>query len=376
MRQVMTTLTLLAVGVLQAASLGAAAVARIERPVLLSKPTVHDFGVGEDSYFVLRLTVSTTGTVTDVEVSERGYASKEFIDSAIQYVKGYRFKPGMRDGVPEVQYLHQPFTFSTGNHPAIGPKFVRESRKVAELIESGDLAGGNFHAEWMLSEVVRTRYEHLALQGTLAQTHAKIGNYGHAIEALRSATRRTRPAPPFVLHGKAPRNSADNYYLSDRDYIADLLKLKLRLANLLGYALEGSKAFQELDGLVKLKPDDPSAQIAARLAKNLEGQADLVGVVKLNDAGGWRHELYRRSFTLDKVEGVVKEIRLSCAEESRQLEYKQGLDWIVPAGWTDCFVHISGESGTNLSIVEFGQGTPSPGGGTSDSVSPPAPGQG
>lgn len=317
MRKGVTMLTLLVLGALQAGSIGAAGVTRVEKPVLLSRPDYHNFGFGEDCYFVLRLTVSTTGSVTEVEVFERGFASKEFIDSAIRYVKGYRFKPGTRDGVPEVQYLLQPFTFSTGTHPAIGPRFVRESRKVAELIESGDLAGGNFHAEWMLSEVVRTRYEQLVLQGTLAQTHARIGNYGRAIEALRSATRRTKPAPEFVLHGKTPRNSAENYYLSDRNYIADLLELKLRLAARLGFALEGLKAFRELDGLVKIKPDDPRAQIAARLAADLDGQADLVGNVKLSESGGWRHELHRRSFTLDQVEGVVTEIMLSCAEDAR-----------------------------------------------------------
>lgn len=359
-----TRLTLLAMVALQAVAVGAAGVTRIERPVLLSRPTIENFGVGEDCYFVLRLTVSTAGTVVDVQVFDRGFASQEFIDSAIRYVKGYRFKPGTRDGVPVEQYLLQPFTFSTGRHPAIGPQFVRESRKVAELIESGDLAGGNFHAEWMLSEVVRTRYESLALQGALAQTHARVGNYSRAIEAVRSATRRTKPAPEFALHGKTPRNSPENYVLSDRDYIADLLELKLRLAVRLGLALEGLMAFQELEGLVKIKPDDQRAQIAARLAANLEGNSDLVGIVKLNEGGGWRHELFRRSFTLGQVQGAVKEISLDCAEESRLLEYGKGLDWTVPAGWTDCSISISGDPGTSLSIVEFAQsraaGSPPP----------------
>lgn len=361
MRKGVTKLTLLLLTALQAGSIGAAGVTRIEKPVLLSRPDYQNFGVGEDCYFVLRLTVSTTGRVTEVEVFERGFASQEFIDSAIRYVKGYRFKPGTRDGVPEVHYLLQTFSFSTGSHPAISPRFVRESRKVAELVESGDLAGGNFHAEWMLSEVVRTRSEQLVLQGTLAQIHARIGNYGRAIEALRSATRRTTPAPEFVLHGKTPRNNAANYYLSDRNYIADLLELKLRLAARLGFALEGLKAFRELDGLVKIKPDDPRAQIAARLAANLGGEADLVGTVKLSESGGWRHELYRRSFTLDQVDGVVTEIWLTCAGESRLLEYEQGLDWIVPTGWSNCAIYISGEPETNLRVVEFARERPAAG---------------
>jgi hypothetical protein len=355
MRISVTRLTLLALVALQSVAVGAAGVTRIEKPVLLSRPVMGSFGVGEDCYFVLRLKVSTSGTVVDVQVFDRGFASRQFIDSAIRYVKAYRFKPGTRDGVPVEQYMLQPFTFSTGSHPAIGPQFVRESRKVAELIESGDLAGGNFHAEWMLSEVVRTRYESLALQGTLAQTHARIGNYSRAIEALRVATRRAKPAPAFVLHGKAPRNNPGNYVLSDRDYIADLLELKLRLAAQLGLALEGLMAFRELEGLVKIKPDDPRAQIAARLAAKLEGDSDLVGIVKLNEEGGWRHRLFRRSFTLDQVQGAVKEIDVDCAEESRLLEYGTGLDWTVPTGWTDCSISIIGDPGTSLSIVEFAQ---------------------
>jgi TonB family protein len=361
MRKGVTKLTLLLLSALQAGSIGAAGVTRVENPVLLSKPDYHDFGVGEDCYFVLRLTVSNNGSVTEVEVLERGFGSKEFIDSAIRYVKGYRFKPGTRDGVPVEQYVRQTFFFKSGTHPAISPQFVRESRKVAELIGSGDLAGGKFHAEWMLSEVVRTRYEQLTLQGTLAQTHARIGDYGRAIEALRSATLRTKPAPEFELHGKTPRNSAADYVLSDRNYIADLLELKLRLAARQGFALEGLKAFRELDGLVKIKRDDPRAQIAARLAASLDGQADLVGIVQLSESGSWKHELYRRSFTLDQVDGVVKEIRLSCTEESRVLEYGQGLDWTVPKGWSNCVIFISGEPETHLRIVEFAQERPAAG---------------
>jgi TonB family protein len=334
------------------------AVIRFERAALLSRPAWPNFGAGEDSYFKLRLVISPSGSVTSVEVADRGFASQAFIDTAIQYVKGYKFRPAMRDGVPVEQRVVQPFSFSTGKHPAIGPRFQAESKKVADLIKSGDLEGGNFHAEWMLSEVVRTRYEHLALKGTLGQTLASMGEFHRAIDALRAATPRTNPAPAFALHEKVPKNSPDNYLLRDAQYVAGLLDLKMRLAAAEGFVREALQAYYELAGLVRMKPDDPRAVVAEKLATILRGDGPLVGHVKLGDRGGWVHELYRRSFTLDQVQGKVDEIMLNCRDEHRVLQYMAGQEWAVPESWSDCTIDIKGEPGVSLRIVEFANTRP------------------
>ncbi|MET0281500.1 MAG: energy transducer TonB [Steroidobacteraceae bacterium] len=307
----------------------------------------------QDFYFILAFTIGKDGRVSDVEVATRGFASKAVLESAIRYVKSYVFKPPTRDGKPYEMKVRQPFTVSLKGGQGISPEFVKEARKVEALIKAGDYAGGDFHAQWMLSEVVRTRSEYAALQGTLAVTYAGSGKVSQAMSALRAATQRIKPSPELVLRQSVPPNAVDNYLIQDAKYISNLLELKMRLGIQQGMVLDALRAYYELAGFRSFPPDDPYVRVANELTAHLEGTAPLVAKVELNEYGRWVQELFRRDFTLERVQGVVKGIEINCEDQFRFLEYGEDMKWAVPDSWEKCAIVVEGEPGTRLHIVEL-----------------------
>jgi hypothetical protein len=336
----------------------APAVVRTEPAVLVSKPVTPWSPDSENScYFVLRIKVDATGAVSDVQVAERGFANRKQIASAISFVQRYKFKAASRNGVAVETELLQAFSISASDS-RVSPEVKEESRRVVDLIAAGDIAGAIHHAEYMLSDVVRSSWDYLGLQGTIGQAYASAGNNALAISALRRATRRSKAAPKFELEAVIPKNDAANYAFNNKNYILSLLDLKFRLAAKQGYFLEALHAFRDLSGLAPMSSSDPRVALARVLTQSLKSDDELIGSVTLvpgsyDDKGAWSHMLYRRSFTFDKVQGQISKLELSCDGESRELTYGEGLEWSVPANWEDCSVGIEGQAGTTLQVVEF-----------------------
>jgi hypothetical protein len=333
-------------------------VIRTEGPRLISAPDGDWIRKQTtDFYFILQFKVDVAGRATDVSVLDRGFATKDQIRAATEHVEGYRFKPGTRDGQPVATTLRQTFALSHGKS-MVSPQFREESRKVVGLINAGDHAGARHHAEWMLSEVVRSPDEYLGLQGTLAQAFASAGDLPSAMMAVRSATARAKAAPKLVLGAPIPRNVGANYQFNNSSYIANLLDLRLRLAVQQGFFTEALLAYRDLAGLIPVKPDSPMIPLAAQLTAALQADAPLVAKVELvrraaDLPSGWGHILWRRQFSLDGVQGRVTSMDLTCGDQTRELVYEEGVEWSVPESWEDCSVYIHGDEGTELRIVEF-----------------------
>lgn len=67
----------------------------------------------------------------------------------------------------------------------------------------------------------------------------------------------------------------------------------------------------------------------------------------------WRHILSHSTFALAHVFGEIEDIQLECRENSRQLNFENGAEWSVPAGWKPCSVVIEAGRGTTFSLYEF-----------------------
>ena len=310
----------------------------------------------------LRVQVSPQGRVSDsVLIEDRGFHNPDFVLAARNAAKALRFTPATLDGKPVEQYFILPVAFSLGKAAGspskwvtgITPEFRAEAMKVDDLIKKGDYAGADFHAQWMLKEKVHYGYELAVLNATLAETHASLGDDFKALKYAEEATQRTTAdSAKFDLHQPVPVNH-DYYYLLPKAVVANLLELRMQVATRDGMLKRALQAYYELAGLVEMKPDDPRARNAALLMTRLEGNAPLTVRGALDEDGWWSHELYRRHFTLEKVQGNVLELSLKCGSKYQALPYAPAEEWTVPTDWEDCVVWVGAEAGIKFLLIEL-----------------------
>ncbi|MEJ0099441.1 MAG: hypothetical protein WDO12_06750 [Pseudomonadota bacterium] len=200
-------------------------------------------------------------------------------------------------------------------------------------MKSGDYAGADFHAQWMMKEKVRHGYEFAVLKLTLAQTHASLGHDHEALAYAEEATQRTSmKIAEFSLHQAIPPNSPGNYMLP-KDLVVDLLDLRMRLAARNGMPRKALMAYYELAGLETMALDDPRIAQAAEFTARLESDEPLAANIVLLKRG-WGHALSRHRFTLEHMSGSIDSITLKCGDTSRSLPYVPGEEWAVPDVFT------------------------------------------
>jgi TonB family protein len=309
--------------------------------------------VDREAYVILSFTVGVDGKATDIETVLGGFYQERFVKAARNVVSRATFEPATRNGVPAAVRAQMPFRFKVTDKPGVTPEFAAEIAKVVALAKKNDFAGAHFHAQWMLSEKVRLNYEFAALEATLAQTYANVGEDHSALRVVREATRRSgQDMEEYQPGGRIPPNSIERYALP-APLTASLLGLQFRLAGRNGLYLDALRAYAQLKGLNALPDGDPINDAAGQIIAAVQSGQTLIGKVKLDEDATWEHRPWRRTFTLTEVAGTVRQIHLRCADATRLLPYQPDVEWTLPAQWKDCSIGIDGAPGTTFKIVEF-----------------------
>jgi TonB family protein len=326
-------------------------------PAKLLSPVVPEWP-GEDNreaVVIVQYDVLANGKVDNIRVADGGFYEKRFVNAAIGAVKQMKFEPKRIDGkAVDSLGMTKLFRFTLGMKRGVTQEFLYELDKVGKLLDKKDYAGANFHAEWMLSGVVKLNYEYALLQAQLAETYARVGRIHDAIVKAWRATARSTPLPEyFQVQASIPPNKAANYLLP-QDTIVNLLELRMKLLARQGLYLEALQSYYELAGLIELKPDDLRTVLAKRMTSAIQGPTTMRGIIEIGDEKGWRHFLSRRSFALDKVKGTIGMVGLRCsARAPTYLEYKTGEIWKTPAEWGACSATVEADPGTTFEFVEF-----------------------
>lgn len=310
-----------------------------------------------EALVVLDFTINPDGTASDISLVDIGFHEKRFVDAATKALRNGRFTPRTVNGVPEASRNRIPFRFAViGQEKGVTPDFMREVVKVSKLINDKDFAGAHFHAKWMLSEKVNLLFEYAALQATLANTYARVGEKHAALTAARAATvRTTSEVAEFTPGAPIAANSPENYLLN-KELVEQLLQLRMVLADSLGFSVDALDAYSQLAGLREMRIDDPLAEAATQLTKAILGNRPLVANAKLDEQGEWAHQSYRPSVAVRNVSaGAMKEARILCKGSIRTLEYIKGEVWPLPMPPTGCSLLFVGDPGTTFQIVELAQ---------------------
>lgn len=67
----------------------------------------------------------------------------------------------------------------------------------------------------------------------------------------------------------------------------------------------------------------------------------------------WSHPLARRTFTIGDVSGEIRKLRVDCDQGRAPIEYRMGVDWTLPAGWSACKLRVDAKRDTTFVLYEF-----------------------
>jgi hypothetical protein len=310
-------------------------------------------GIDREALVFVRYTVSPKGKVTEAEpILDKGFYDRNFLAAATKVVRSMRFAPSKLDGKPVEFTAVMPVKYGMSGVGGLGRAFRNEWSRVESLFKQGDYLGADHHAEAMLRDTVKNHMEFAALKVALATTHSALGQDDLALRFAEDATMRNLPnTEPFALHGPLPPNKAANYTVTG-DVLKSMLEMRMRLNTRHGMLVEARQAYDELAGLEAISPDDPRALVAAQITEKLAGNDPLGADGKIWDEKPWHHVLIRNHFWLDKVEGEMDSVLLTCGSKQQKLDYVPGEEWSVPQGWRDCSVAVAAEPGSTFRFVE------------------------
>ncbi|MCP5145741.1 MAG: hypothetical protein H6978_13110 [Gammaproteobacteria bacterium] len=85
-----------------------------------------------------------------------------------------------------------------------------------------------------------------------------------------------------------------------------------------------------------------------------DGNATLKTVGEVSEHGYWVHDLMRRSFTIEDVQGQLELLDVRCERRTGRFnDIPVGKTFNVPVSWGDCSVYIKGSPETTLSFYEL-----------------------
>jgi hypothetical protein len=67
----------------------------------------------------------------------------------------------------------------------------------------------------------------------------------------------------------------------------------------------------------------------------------------------WTQALTRRTFTLARVYGEIREVDLACENRDARLQYEIGMEWTIPDTWGSCTLTVDAARDTTFALYEF-----------------------
>lgn len=306
-----------------------------------------------DTYLQIELTVSETGQVSNVELGDGAFADPGVIKRALSASRDVRFEPATIDGKPVVSrqeamyYANRPFD------QAFGKNFAKNLDELVASFNSGDVAKGREIARRMLSRVVKTRFEYVALQGAIGKGELKNGNALPGIRALRDATAAAElpwsiAAPrAYPVSGPAEMQAL----IQEKSYLMELLEQLMRATAQQGFLSESRATYYRLARLAEMQPEDSRSAFLRSVEVSMRRLRPVESRIVLDEVGTWKHYLFRKVFSVQQVQGTAAGVELDCGKGLMVLALPIE-EAIVPEADVNCRLRIKGAAGDTLMVTE------------------------
>jgi TonB family protein len=292
---------------------------------------------GTESYVVIRLTSAADGSVQD-PVVERLIGPSKFADTALEFVKTWRYQPATVNGkavarlnwMVQVQYLFNP--------PVLGArqKVYDAYRAAQELIDANKFDEANAVLLPILSLEDLNFYERCMVSLLLARSYLASQDYLTAREYIINAT------------------LDDGLFLS-KPGLVSAVRLRIRLDALTGQYADAFEWFDKLKKHATLDADDSDAKLVGILHARLDDPRPIAvsGVIPVTEyLPIWTHTLLRRHFAFSALTGKLDRFELLCDQQKIASPITTAAEWHVPQDWSNCSLDVFGEAGAKFRVVE------------------------
>ena len=344
-KTIIKTLTALAVcASLQALAQQPAAPVVLVKPVPQSQEGLFMPGFGNEGVITARYTVKADGSTADIEIL--GGFTNPFYDNAIkEAIATWKFTPGTVDGEAR-DFFNQEQTFSrrVSEQLAISEAVQKEIEPIRVAINAKDYATARDTINRLLASEVHSVLDYALMNDMLATVELGLDDPFAALEANKRATQ------------SAVNMEGVRQYMLTPELLQSSLKRQLVLAATVRQQGEVLRTWQELDALFDLPADDPVMQWVDTARQQVAAPDQLTQLGKIVADKHFVHVPSHRIFTVADVrEGSLDKVVAHCERRTLELDYQEGVDWTLPAGFGDCKLDIQGDIGTLFTVYEFAQ---------------------
>jgi len=316
--------------------------AKLERAPLPVYPATME-ARGQEGWVTLSFVVDADGRVID-PIVEDSSGQPEFERAALKAAARQRYTPATVDGTPVEQCATQVlYRFAIPGMQSGARKEFRERFIEAQKhIDSGDRDTATRILEEMLEACSLNNYESTRLHLLRYDLCEKYGELDCMLESIRRA------------------ESGDGAYMEP-----DLYREVLQATAAVEIKAELYRdALTTIEKRNKLKPplpdNHPLRLAAAEILDQMNSDKNLVFSGKIGfrtgcDVGApnWRHQLLRREFSVDAVQGKLDKLEIRCDWRRTTDVISPDKAWKVPANWGNCQVFVFGDSDATLRLVEY-----------------------
>ncbi len=301
------------------------------------KPPTYPFAQrrkGNEGWVSLNFMVDPDGVPYDITVNDSS-GEPAFERAAVLAAKDFRYEPAVFNGKAIDAGANASVTFQLSGESGARSIFVRRYKRYSRLLGDGDEAAAADTLE-SLGELNRNLYEEAYYQLVLSQKYQQEGNFDAEYQALKRAG--------FI--------DKDRGYLPDDALTSVLLRkmdLELKLNKLV-------QAHMTIRNLQKRELDPELHTQLDEVAAAIRSVATADGVVKSNGRirhdNLYVHELIKRTFGLEEIDGDVAEARLHCNKGSVGFVYREEMQYTVNEDWDNCTLFLIGNPDTTFVLVE------------------------
>lgn len=302
--------------------------------------------LGKEGWVDLSFVIRADGTVGD-PVVEDSSGIPELEKAALKAVARSRYSPATVGGKPVEQCAAtMRYQFVIRNLPRGARRaFIAEFERAQAALKAGDLATARAVADELAERHTTNLYEGARSWVLEAQLRDAGGDKPGAMEAIERALSYGEKQLEPVLYRELLVRA---FWLAvELQRWSRALVMEQRLV-----ASAGPDGGAPADGKVVQAAAEVRAAIAGDRVLGFPGT---IGYRSGCAEGrpNWQHELLRREFAFDSVDGKVDDFELRCDWRRIRGSVNTEQAWKVPENWGWCQLFVFGEEGARVKLVEY-----------------------
>lgn len=297
---------------------------------------------GEEGWVITSFVVNTDGTVGNALVEDSS-GQADFERAALKAIAQQRFNPATVDGKPVEQCVTRVmYMFAIDGNLGARKKFRDQFRVVRDALAGPDQDAALKALTEMRKADGWNNYERSRLELLRYEFCEKQGNTTCVLDSLLRAATNDGAFLEKNLYRQVLEATA-----------AAQIKLEL-FKDAISTIEKRSKRNPPL-------PADHPLTKAASQVRDLAASQDLLSFAgelqvrsaQHSDTPYWRHQLLRREFAVDPVEGNLDRLEIRCDWRRATDKVSAERTWKIPESWGDCVVYVFGNEGAKVKLIEY-----------------------